>query len=171
MILEMILSALLDGLFAAIAATGFAFLCGSLRKAVPFSALLAAFGHALRYYLMTYQGFYIGISTLIASFFIGLFAMYFAKKLSCPAEVLSFPALLPMIPGMYAYSTILAFADFAKSESMSIAAQQEIIVNIFQNGLTTVSVTMALALGVSIPLLIFYKQSFTMTRLKRFRGK
>lgn len=166
-----VLSVLLDGAVAAIAATGFAFLCNSPRKAVPVSAFLAAVGHAIRYYMMTYQNFHIGMSTLTASFFIGILAMFFAKRLGCPAEVLSFPSLLPMIPGMFAYRTILAFADFAKSSDMDIAVQQTAIVEIFRNGMTTVSVTMALAIGVTLPLLIFYEQSFTMTRLKKFRGK
>lgn len=168
---EIILSALFDGIVAAVAATGFAFLCNSPRKAVPFSALLAAIGHGLRYYMMNFQGFHIGLSTLTASFCIGLLAMFFAKKLKCPAEVISFPSLLPMIPGMYAYSTILAFAAFAKSDNLDMAIQQELLINIFRNGFTTLSVTMALSVGVILPLLIFYEQSFTMTRLKKLAGK
>lgn len=168
---EIILSALTDGVVAAVAATGFAFLCNSPRKAVAVSAFLAAVGHGLRFYMMNFQGFHIGLSTLTAAFCIGLFAMVFAKLLQCPAEVISFPALLPMIPGMYAYSTILAFAAFAKSDSLPMQAQQELLINLFRNGFTTLSVTMALAVGVILPLLIFYEQSFTMTRLKKFKHK
>ena len=43
---------LLDALFAAFAAIGFAIISNPPRKAILISALLAAIGHGLRYFLM-----------------------------------------------------------------------------------------------------------------------
>ena len=85
------------------------------------------------------------------------------------AEVFSFPALLPMIPGMYAYKTVLALIRFMKSDDVS--QSQQLIVEIFRNGLTTLFVMFALVIGVSLAMFIFYKQSFTMTRLLRPKKK
>ena len=147
------LSVLFDGFLAAIAAIGFAVISNPPKKAVFIAALLAAVGHACRYYLLHQTPLDLTSSTLIAAFTIGMGSMWFAKLIHCPAEVFSFPSLLPMIPGMYAYKTILALIRFM------------LIVEIFRNGLTALFVLFALVIGVSLPLFIFYKQSFMMTRL------
>ena len=99
------LSVLFDGFLAAIAAIGFAVISNPPKKAVFIAALLAAVGHACRYYLLHQTPLDLTSSTLIAAFTIGMGSMWFAKLIHCPAEVFSFPSLLPMIPGMYAYKT------------------------------------------------------------------
>ena len=53
------------------------------------------------------------------------------------------------------------------SQAVTIADKQEIIISIFDNGIATLSIITALAVGVTIPLLIFYEKSFTMTRKKK----
>ena len=68
-----------------------------------------------------------------------------------------------MIPGMYAYKTTLALIRFMKNDDPLVL--QQLIVEIFRNGLTALFVLFALVIGVSLPLFIFYKQSFMMTRL------
>ena len=157
------LSVLFDGFLAAIAAIGFAVISNPPKKAVFIAALLAAVGHACRYYLLHQTSLDLTSSTLIAAFTIGMGSMWFAKLIHCPAEVFSFPSLLPMIPGMYAYKTILALIRFMKNDDPLVL--QQLIVEIFRNGLTALFVLFALVIGVSLPLFIFYKQSFMMTRL------
>lgn len=68
-----------------------------------------------------------------------------------------------MIPGMYAYKSVLALIRFMKSDDETV--MQQLIVEIFRNGLTALFVMFALVVGVSLAMFIFYKQSFTMTRL------
>ncbi len=162
---NLISSVLFDGVFAAIAAIGFAVISNPPRKAILISALLAAVGHALRFYLLNHTAFGLIPSTLCASFTIGLFSIYFARLIHCPAEVFSFPSLLPMIPGMYAYKTILALIRFMRTEDEEILPN--LIVEIFRNGLTTFFVLAVLAIGVSLPLFIFHKQAISMTRFLR----
>lgn len=160
---------LLDGVAAAVAAIGFAVISNPPRRAVLIAALLAAIGHACRFYLLQRTPFDLTSSTLIAAFAIGMLGMLFAKIIHCPAEVFSFPALLPMIPGMYAYKTVLAVIRFMKTEDDSLL--QLLIAEIFRNGLTTIFVLFALVIGVSLPLFIFYKQSFMMTRLLKIKRR
>lgn len=160
---DALFSILSDGFFAAIAAIGFSVISNPPKKAILISALLAAVGHALRFYLLHHTSLDLIPSTLFAAFTIGMFSILFAKLIHCPAEVFSFPSLLPMIPGMYAYKTILALIRFMRIEDEKIL--QGLIVEIFRNGLTTVFVLCTLVIGVSLPLFIFHKQSFTMTRL------
>ena len=156
-------SILYDGLFAAIAAIGFAVISNPPKRAIAISALLAAIGHATRFYLLHYTELDIVIASFFAAIIIGAGGMLFAKLIHCPAEVFSFPSLLPMIPGMYAYRTVLSLIQFMSSDRTG--RQSELVIDIFQNGLTTVFVMVALVIGASLPLFIFHKQSFMMTRI------
>ena len=140
--IDFITATVLDGAFAAVAAIGFAIISNPPRKAILISAFLAAVGHGLRYFLMHAHLFTMDIAT--ASFFaavsIGLLAIPFAKAIHCPAEVFSFPSLLPMIPGMFAYKSILALTQFMQTKD-------------------------ALVVVAAVPVFIFHRQSFTATRL------
>ena len=84
----------------------------------------------------------------------------------CPATVLYIPALLPMIPGMYAYRTVFSLIKFLQSSNNDNEAIHYLL-EIFKNGITTASVLFALAVGATIPIFIFYKRAFTMTRASR----
>lgn len=163
--MQIILYSLNEALFAAIAAVGFALISDPPKRLIIFTAILAAAGRGCRYFLIEQYGIGISTATLIAAVIIGFLGLYMANKLRCSMEVVSFPALLPMIPGLYAYETILSIVKYSKA--VTIADKQEIIVCIFDNGITTLSIITALAVGVTIPLLIFYEKSFTMTRKKK----
>lgn len=166
---ELVRELLADGFFAAVASIGFAVISNPPRKAIFISALLAAVGHALRYYLMHHTPLDIAMSSLIAAFTIGLFSMICAKLIHCPAVIFSFPSLLPMIPGMYAYKTVLALMQFIRGGD--IVRQNELMVEFFRNGLTTLFIMFALVIGVALPIFMFHKQSFMMTRLLKKNHK
>ncbi len=152
---------LFDGLLAAIAAIGFAVISNPSRKAVFVSAFLAAVGHALRFFLIK-SGLEISLATFVAASCIGLMSIFFAKMIHCPAEVFSFPSLLPMIPGLFAYRTILGLIRFMQNDDP--VKSQEFLQNIFHNGFTTMFILLALVIGVSLPVLLFPKYSFKVTR-------
>jgi len=162
---EFVQAIIYDGLFAAVAAIGFAIISNPPRKALAIAAFLAAVGHGLRYYLLHSDLFNVDIAT--ASFFaaiaIGLLSIPFARYVHCPAEVFSFPALLPMIPGMFAYKSILFLTKFLQSKDQTASFQY--IEQFFRNGITTIFVLFALVVGVAIPIFLFHRQSFSSTRL------
>ncbi|MBP1614369.1 MAG: putative integral rane protein [Bacteroidetes bacterium] len=168
---EFVQAIIYDGLFAAVAAIGFAIISNPPRKALAIAAFLAAVGHGLRYYLLHSDLFNVDIAT--ASFFaaitIGLLSIPFAKYVHCPAEVFSFPALLPMIPGMFAYKSILFLTKFLQSKDQTASFQY--IEQFFRNGITTIFVLFALVVGVAIPIFLFHRQSFSSTRLKKMTNK
>ena len=158
---EMIWMVLLDGLMAAIAATGFAVISNPPRNAIFVSAILAAVGHSLRFFLIK-SGLDISIATFVAATFIGLLSIAFARIIHCPAEVFSYPSLLPMIPVMFAYRTILSVIRFM--QSTDIVKSQHFMMDFFHNGMTTLFIMLALVVGVSLPILFFPKLSFSVTR-------
>jgi uncharacterized membrane protein YjjB (DUF3815 family) len=166
---DLIEAIIFDGFFAAIASIGFAVISNPPRKAILVSAFLAAVGHGLRYCLLHSTSLDIASASFIAAFSIGMLSIFFAKKIHCPAEVFSFPSLLPMIPGMFAYKTILALVKFIQCKDDS--ASVDIIVAIFRNGLTATFVMFALVVGVAVPMFIFHKQSFAVTRILKLVKK
>ncbi len=153
-----------DGLFAAIAAIGFSSINNTPRRAYPTCALIAAAGHAIRYLLTLpeFGGIHIILASTVASFAIGVFAVLFASHIKCPAEVCFFPALLPMIPGMYAYRTIEALL------SCLYHTHEEIFEHYFYlltyNGLTCSFIILGMVTGATISIFLFKKLSFTATR-------
>lgn len=153
-----------DGLFAAIAAIGFSSISNTPHRAYPTCALIAASGHSLRY-ILTLSGcgyMHIILASTIASFAIGILAVLFAARIKCPAEVCFFPALLPMIPGMYAYRTIEALL------SCLYHTQEEAFGHYFYllvyNGLTCSFIILGMVIGATLPVFLFKKLSFTATR-------
>jgi uncharacterized membrane protein YjjB (DUF3815 family) len=159
--LEILRSVLFDGLLAAIAAIGFAVLSNPQRKAIFVSAILAAIGHSLRFFLI-HSGMEISLASLIAATTIGLLSILFAQIIHCPAEVFAFPSLLPMIPGMYAYRTILSLIKFMQTTDAKL--NQVNFMDFFHNGMTTIFILFALVVGVSLPILLFPKSSYSVTR-------
>lgn len=167
MTFDIIIAVVLDGIFAAVAAIGFAVISNPPRKALLGCAILAAVGHGLRYFLINQLGLDITTASLFAAFSIGLLSLWFADRIHCPAEVFAFPSLLPMIPGMFAYKTILGLMKFLTTPAGDATHSAEAIADIMRNGLTTLFVLFALVLGVALPMFLFHKQSYMMTRLFR----
>ena len=154
----------LDGLFAAVAAVGFAIISNPPRKTLLISAILAAIGHSSRYLLMNLPFFETNIASasFVAALLIGCLALPFAHWVRVPVEVFTFPSLLPMIPGVFAYRSIQSLTKFLGSSNS--ADSQQYINLFFYNGLTTVFVLAALVVGIAIPFFIFRKQTFSVTR-------
>ena len=150
-----------DGFFAALAALGFSCAANPPVRAMLGAAVLGAVGHALRFTLVEEMDVNLPMATFLASLAIGLFGALSAKLLRCPAELFSFPALLPMIPGMYAYKTVLALMRFMLNEDASVPVLEGFIIDIFRNGLTTLFVTFSLVVGAAVPLMLFRKVNYT----------
>lgn len=159
---EIFISAIIDALFAAVAGFGFAYASSPPARTLAYSALLAAIAHSSRFLMLQTEIFSITIATLIASFLAGILGMFFAKRLKVPAEIIAFPALLPMVPGVYAYKGILALFSFLKTDD--VEQKTKFLMLFFDNALTTMGVSIALGVGVSVTLLLFYEQSLMVTR-------
>ena len=144
---DLISSILLDGLMAAIAATGFAVISNPPRRAIAVSAVLAAVGHAFRFYMLHSWTIDISSATFIAAFTIGMLGVMTAKLVKCPAEIFAFPSLLPMIQFM--------------QENQDAAVMNRLIVDICKNGITAFFIIFSLVIGVAIPLLMFKRLSYT----------
>ena len=135
-------------------------------RAFPRIALLAAVGHALRFCLMNCAGMDIATASLCAATAIGFGSLWLGKAIRCPMTALYIPALLPMVPGIYAYKTVFSLIMFLQSldradEGMRYMQQ------FFLNATVSLSVIALLAAGATLPIFIFKRRAFSMTRRTR----
>lgn len=159
-----------DGLFAAIAGIGFGAISDPPLRAFPSIAILAAIGHAIRFCLMNFLGVDITTASLFASFSIGMGSLVLGKRIYCPMTVLYIPALLPMIPGMYAYKIVFSMIMFMQNLKVP-ELQQKYMMDLCTNTLVTSSVIFMLAVGATIPLFLFINRAFSMTRHEKTTHK
>jgi uncharacterized membrane protein YjjP (DUF1212 family) len=160
---DVIEAAIADGLFAAVAGTGFAIISNPPRKALIICALLACIGHGIRYFLMHDGGIMLDqvSASTIAGCAIGLFAVPFAMRIHYPAECLAFPSLLPMVPGMFAYKSV---RDIINIVSLPNEYTMEYVSRFFHNSTLTFLVMFGMVAGCVIPIFIFHRQTFSVTR-------
>lgn len=156
----------LDGLFAALAAIGFSTLSDPPRRAFPRIALLAAVGHALRFCLMNYLGLDIATASFIAALSIGFGSLWLGRSIHCPMTVLYIPALLPMIPGIYAYKTVFSLIMFLQSLD-DPALEVQYMQQFFLNATVSLSVIALLSAGATLPIFIFNRRAFSLTRRRQ----
>jgi uncharacterized membrane protein YjjB (DUF3815 family) len=87
----------------------FALIMSAPRKTLFYSSITASFGYLLYEYFITngnpLLGFFLG-TTLIATL-----GEIYARKFKMPATIFIFPAVIPIVPGLGLYETILAFVS------------------------------------------------------------
>ena len=151
-------------MFSAIAAIGFAAISNPPKRAYAVCALIAALGHAGRFALMNLlaEPMHIVPATLIASLAVGTSAVFLSPISKTPAETCLFPALLPMIPGIYAYKAFggLAMCVLCRTEE-AFAHYQYLFT---QNGMICLTLLLCMVVGGTIPMFVFKKVSFQATR-------
>lgn len=152
-------SILWDGLMAAIAATGFAVISNPPKRAIAVSALLAAVGHAFRFYMMHSWSIDISSATFIAAFTIGMLGVLTAK-LVMPRGNLR----LPLPPADDSRRVCLqdhSGPDAVHAGKPGQETMNRLIVDICKNGITAFFIIFSLVIGIAIPLLMFKRLNYT----------
>lgn len=162
----LIFEMLQDGFFAAVAAVGFAAISRPPRQAYLWCALIAAAGHSTRF-LLQHQHIFPSLSgivaaTTVASLVVGVLAVLCSPIAKMPAETCLYPALLPMIPGMYAYRCFGALAVCVLHPSPETYDRYFYLFS--SNGLVCIFTLLGMVLAASVPIFLFKRISFTATR-------
>lgn len=162
--LALVGAALADAAFAFVACIGFALISTPPVKICLVAGILAGLGHMTRFLLLD-GGVGIGLGSLCGATLISLLSIPCARRWHTPAELFSFPALLPMIPGMFAYKTILATMQFLSADKGPL--REALLSDIFFNGLTTFFVMCGLVIGAIVPLFAFHRESILVRTIWR----
>ncbi|MCI6143730.1 MAG: threonine/serine exporter family protein [Alloprevotella sp.] len=157
-----------DGLFASMAAIGFGSINNTPRSLLPWCGFIAAIGHATRFGLIN-ASFHLNIilAGFAGSICIGIISLLVSRRYSCPYEVLAFPALLPMIPGMYAYGTIQALISYL--QYLSDGTPSEHYLNVLAyNAIMTMLIILFMVVGALVG--IFVSEKFCGFRRGQRKG-
>jgi uncharacterized membrane protein YjjB (DUF3815 family) len=145
------------------AALGFGILFNVPVRALYIIFLLGAVGGITRTVLVNWN---IGItlSSFAGASLIGILSIPAAHNKHAPPLVFSIPALIPMVPGVFAYRTMLDLIKLTTPLANDIYSS--ILNDMVSNGLKTVFILMTLAAGASIPMLVTRKSSAKQLKLK-----
>ena len=138
-------------LFSAIPAVGFALLFNVPLHMLHFCALGGALANSLRKLLM-HSGLSIEWSTLAAAAVLGLLAVYWSRRYLIPRPVFAVASVIPMIPGSYAFHTMLGILTLHGG-----GYSPELLASVIENGLTTLFTLLALCIGLAIPSIVIYR--------------
>jgi uncharacterized membrane protein YjjB (DUF3815 family) len=144
-----------DAFWSAIAAVGFAILFNVPRRALPGCAFAAALGHALRTWVMQ-LGLPIEPATLLAATMIGFLGDYLARRLESPTAIFTVPAVIPMVPGTFAFRTMLGILEIT---TMGVFGSTPVLVEASLNAVKTGLILAALAGGIIAPRLLFRRNT------------
>ncbi|NKF49636.1 threonine/serine exporter [Shewanella sp. WXL01] len=141
-----------DAFFSAIPAVGFAMVFNVPKRFLPYCALAGAIGHSMRTLLMHFD-MPIEWATFAAAALVGFVTIRFAKMHLAPPLMYAVAAIIPMVPGTYAFNTVIALIQLTAANEIS----PELTAQVVLNGLKTVFILGALAVGLAIPNLLFYR--------------
>ncbi len=110
-----------------------------------------ALAHSLRTLLIHY-GMTIEWATLAAATTVGFVCVYWSRRLLAPRPVFSVASIIPMIPGSYAFKTMIAVVELNIS-----GVSMELIQSAVENGLKSIFIVGALSFGLAIPSLVVYR--------------
>ena len=84
--------------------------------------------------------------------------IYLAPKLKFPRPVLLPPCVICLIPGLDAYTALLALLQVVYAQSPELIHQN--IITLFAHSMRVLAVLLAIALGIAIPPLFFYRYRY-----------
>ncbi len=159
----MIVDMIVASIFAAIAGMGFGAISNPSPRTFKYIAVLAATGYMGRYILMNYIGWEIAFSSFVGALVIGTVSMILGHRAQMPMTVMSIPALLPMIPGKFAYNMIFSLIMFLQNMKVE-ETKNEYMHLFFANATIAITTLFLLALGATLPMFLFPKYTLSFTR-------
>ncbi|MFV0418067.1 MAG: threonine/serine exporter family protein [Dysgonomonas sp.] len=163
-----ILNVLRDFGIAFIVGFGWAILFGSPKRLLWVAGLLGGMGHSIRFILIQLD-FGLITATLAGSVLIGLIGIFAAHRVDSPPVVFTMPACITMIPGMFAYRTMLAGIKI--TDLSTVEQDPHILVEAAHNLMLTMSLLFTLAIGICIGALLFRKSSVKHISFRDMIGK
>lgn len=145
------------------AAMGFAILFNVPPRTLISIWLLGAVGGVVKLVMLK-----LGLGPVMASFLgastIGLLSIPAAHNKQAPPMVFSIAAVIPMVPGVFAYRTMIGLVQLTGEVGNSYP---QILSETVNNGAKAMFILMALAVGVGLPNIITRKESAKHMKLRK----
>ncbi|MEI7420525.1 MAG: threonine/serine exporter family protein [Prolixibacteraceae bacterium] len=149
---------LIKGFWAGFAAMGFAILFNVPQRTLMVIWAMGALGGLAKFFLLGLD-VNIALASLGGATLIGFLSIYAAHNKQAPPLVFSTPAVIPMVPGAFAYRMMLGCMELANT-SINSDTYIKTLAETTNNGLKALFILIALSAGVAIPMLITRKDTF-----------
>lgn len=146
------------GFWAGFAAMGFAILFNVPQRTLLVIWAMGALGGLTKFFLIGLE-VNIALASLAGATLIGVLSVYAAHNKQAPPLVFSTPAVIPMVPGAFAYRMMLGFMELANT-SINSETYMKTLAETTNNGLKAFFILIALSAGVAIPMLVTRKDTF-----------
>jgi uncharacterized membrane protein YjjB (DUF3815 family) len=141
------------------AAVGFAVLFNTGRNILYSIFLIGFTGILVRLVLNTGMGLNIVIASFLAASANGFISHFAALLLKKPPLVIAIPAAIPMVPGIFLYRMMLGIVRLTGNSTDALSLFQQDLSFTISNGSKALFILMGLAIGISMPYLVFRKHS------------
>ena len=154
-------SLLADLFWSGLAAGGFAILFNVPIRTLPICVFCGAMGHVVRTIFMSHGHGDLGsieVATYFSALTVGLAARFFERRECMPAAIFAIPAVIPMVPGTFAFGTmitLLQVAGLMDGVATELADTNQLLTEASVNALKTGLICAALAIGLKTPALLF----------------
>ena len=151
-----------------LAATGFAVLFNVPKRTLLLIFIMAALGGSVKLLFLNWNNSIV-LGTLLGSILIGFLSIYAAHIRHSPPFVFAIPAVIPMVPGSFAYFTMKGIIKLANNPSASdfVPLLNETVTN----GLKTLFILMTIALGVFAPMLLTLRDSAKQIKISLLKNE
>lgn len=150
--MNLLLTLLQDMALAAVPAVGFALVFNVPAGVLGYCAAGGALGHGLRL-LLREAGMPVEWATILAAAAVSLLGVVAAKRLRAHPKVFTVAAMIPMVPGVPFFTALLALVEINRK-----GMTPELLDTAITEGLRTAIIVAALAIGLAIPGLLFYRR-------------
>ena len=138
----------LDALFSALAVIGFVLLFNVPLRLCWACVICGIASHTLRATLMQ-GGAGIVTGTFLGSLIAGLLSLIFARRFRAPAATFAFPGVVAMVPGSYAFRTVVGLLRILQA---GVDSPAPLLAESASLAIKTVLLTAAIAIGLAVPL-------------------
>lgn len=143
-----------QGLIAGFVAAAFAMLFAVPAKYLSYIAVGGFITKFLRTALFIDFNVEIAVATFFACAASSLLFIYFAPKLKVPRPVFTTAVIIPLIPGLDAYTALLDLYQVIDGTSTEIATNAGLIIH---HLMRCFSILLSICLGIAVPPLFFYR--------------
>jgi uncharacterized membrane protein YjjB (DUF3815 family) len=144
-----------DAFWSGVAALGFAMLFNVPVRTLGACFIAGAVGHGTRAVLMHF-GVGIEAGTLVGSVVIGFLGVWFGRIWQAPAPVFTVPGAITMVPGSFAFRTMLGILEIAASANAATGG--DVLWTTSVDATKTALILGAIAVGIAAPSLLFHRQ-------------
>lgn len=139
-----------------LAAIGFGMLFNVPKRTILTIFCMGALGGALKLLVLYWLDSVI-IGTLLGAMFVGFISVFAAHIKHAPPYVFAIPAVIPMVPGAFAYKTMKGVIALTANKDPD--QFMELLNNTVSNGFKTMFILLAIAIGVFAPMLLTRRDS------------